>query len=173
MAGSAGTYRAPVTAAGMPGELRTAVPADAHVLAALDRLVNPSRWTESQFRVACSGQTDGGERAIVLDDGGQPVGFAVFSRVLDEACIHNIAVHPLRQRSGLGALLLAAVLKLVEKEGAARCFLEVRVSNLPAHRLYAKFGFKPDGIRRNYYSTTEGREDALVMSRSLIEGSTA
>ena len=39
--------------------------------------------------------------------------------------------------------------------------LEVRVANWPAQRLYAWFGFRPVGVRRNYYAETG--EDALVM----------
>jgi ribosomal-protein-alanine N-acetyltransferase len=39
--------------------------------------------------------------------------------------------------------------------------LEVRVSNAPAQELYRRFGFRPAGIRKNYYIETN--EDALVM----------
>ena len=39
--------------------------------------------------------------------------------------------------------------------------LEVRVTNWRAQRLYARFGFRPVGTRRNYYA--ELHEDALIM----------
>jgi len=39
--------------------------------------------------------------------------------------------------------------------------LEVRVTNWGAQRLYGRFGFRPVGIRRNYYQ--ELHEDALIM----------
>ncbi|MPN48284.1 hypothetical protein SDC9_195891 [bioreactor metagenome] len=39
--------------------------------------------------------------------------------------------------------------------------LEVRVSNIPAQRLYEKIGFVNRGIRRQYYSDT--KEDAMIM----------
>ena len=39
--------------------------------------------------------------------------------------------------------------------------LEVRWSNTGAQDLYAKFGFRPVGKRKNYYQETN--EDALVM----------
>jgi ribosomal-protein-alanine N-acetyltransferase len=35
------------------------------------------------------------------------------------------------------------------------------MSNKPAQELYRKFGFRPAGVRRNYY--VETNEDALVM----------
>ena len=45
--------------------------------------------------------------------------------------------------------------------GAHAVSLEVRVTNWRAQRLYARFGFRPVGIRRNYYA--ELHEDALIM----------
>ena len=39
--------------------------------------------------------------------------------------------------------------------------LEVRVSNWGAQRLYSEFGFRPVGVRKNYYQ--EVNEDALIM----------
>ena len=43
-------------------------------------------------------------------------------------------------------------------------FLEVRVSNFTAIRLYHNLGFEEIGNRRDYYQTEFGREDALIMS---------
>ncbi len=37
----------------------------------------------------------------------------------------------------------------------------MRASNLPAQRLYEKYGFRPAGIRRRYYS--DNNEDAIIM----------
>ena len=45
--------------------------------------------------------------------------------------------------------------------GAHAVSLEVRVTNWGAQRLYGRFGFRPVGIRRNYYQ--ELNEDALIM----------
>lgn len=149
------------------GAVRPGEPGDAGALASLDSLVNPSPWTEGQFAAACAVDPASAERALVVYDGGRLQGFAVYSRVLDEACIHNIAVHPSRQRGGLGQVLLAAVLAAAGGEGAARCYLEVRASNVAARTLYEKLGFRLDGVRRNYYPTAVGREDALLMSRQL------
>jgi ribosomal-protein-alanine N-acetyltransferase len=42
--------------------------------------------------------------------------------------------------------------------------LEVRLSNRPARDLYARFGFKPVGVRPRYYS--DNGEDALIMWRT-------
>jgi hypothetical protein len=45
---------------------------------------------------------------------------------------------------------------------ATEATLEVRLSNLPARRLYEKFGFRPVGLRPRYY--TDNNEDALIMT---------
>ena len=149
---------------------RPAAPGDAPALAALDSLVNPGPWSERLFRDACAAQSAAGaERALVVFADAQALGFVVYSRVLDEACIHNIAVHPSRQGRGLGRRLLDAALRQVVGEGAARCYLEVRASNEAARALYEKRGFRIDGLRRNYYTTAAGREDALLMSLPLPE----
>ena len=48
-------------------------------------------------------------------------------------------------------------------------FLEVRVSNEPAIRLYEKLGYEQVGLRKDYYPLTSGgREDAIVMKKRLI-----
>ena len=49
--------------------------------------------------------------------------------------------------------------------------LEVRASNLPAQRLYEKYGFRRAGVRRRYYS--DNNEDALIMwrTRATLHGS--
>jgi ribosomal-protein-alanine N-acetyltransferase len=44
-----------------------------------------------------------------------------------------------------------------------RFYLDVRVSNTVARKLYEKYGFVFQGMRKNYYSNPE--EDAIVMSK--------
>ena len=53
------------------------------------------------------------------------------------------------------------------ERGAREATLEVRLSNLPARRLYEKFGFRPVGLRPRYY--TDDNEDALVMTTPRLE----
>ena len=52
---------------------------------------------------------------------------------------------------------------------AGMCFLEVRVSNQSAYRLYERYGFNEIGRRRDYYPTVDGKEDALVMACTLLD----
>jgi len=54
---------------------------------------------------------------------------------------------------------------VLAREAIARCAvaitLEVRMSNDAAQDMYRRFGFKPEGVRKNYYQ--EVNEDAMVM----------
>jgi [ribosomal protein S18]-alanine N-acetyltransferase len=66
---------------------------------------------------------------------------------------------------GVGRRLVREVLERVRKRGARECFLEVRVSNMAARKLYEELGFAAIGTRRAYYRKPV--EDALVMRVEL------
>ena len=71
---------------------------------------------------------------------------------------------PAFQRRGLGRALLEQVIDEVEKRGVVTLWLEVRASNVAAIALYESLGFNEATIRRNYYPTVDGREDAIIMA---------
>ncbi len=109
-----------------------------------------------------------GAQCTVLEEGEEIQGFIIFMRVLDEASLLNIAVAPTLQHMGFGRMLLEAGLTEQYQAGATQCFLEVRVSNDKAKKLYQSFGFSVIGERKDYYPLPNGkREHALVMSREL------
>ncbi|MFK3660757.1 ribosomal protein S18-alanine N-acetyltransferase [Scandinavium sp. NPDC088450] len=95
---------------------------------------------------------------------GEMAAFAITQIVLDEATLFNIAVDPAFQRRGLGRELLEQVIDEVEKRGVVTLWLEVRASNVAAIALYESLGFNEATVRRNYYPTAEGREDAIIMA---------
>ena len=82
--------------------------------------------------------------------------------MVDEGHIITFAVHPAWRRQHIGERLLLSFLDLAVDRGAHEATLEVRLSNLPARRLYEKFGFRPVGLRPRYYS--DNGEDALIMT---------
>jgi ribosomal-protein-alanine N-acetyltransferase len=82
--------------------------------------------------------------------------------MVDEGHIITFAVHPAWRRQHIGGRLLLAFLDLATDRGAHEATLEVRLSNLPARRLYERFGFRPVGLRPRYYS--DNGEDALIMT---------
>lgn len=93
--------------------------------------------------------------------------FCVFTTVLDEAELLQIAVTPAEQGRRLANQLFLLAADKLGAENIHRILLEVRVSNTPAVQLYKRLGFSEDGVRKGYYPTTTGREDALLMSLSL------
>ncbi len=99
---------------------------------------------------------------VVARAGDQVVGFAGLWVMVDEAHITTFAVHPAWRRRGVGQRLLLRLLELSNDRRAREATLEVRLSNLPARKLYEKYGFRPVGIRPRYYS--DNGEDALIMT---------
>lgn len=83
----------------------------------------------------------------------------------DEVHINNIGVWPESRRLGVGGALLGSALEAAEHRGAVEAVLEVRAGNLPARRMYERFGFAVVGERRGYYR--EPVEDAKIMTRRL------
>ncbi|MFB1052213.1 ribosomal protein S18-alanine N-acetyltransferase [Paraliobacillus sp. JSM ZJ581] len=97
----------------------------------------------------------------VIEKDRQIIGFCGLWIVIDEAQITNIAILPNYRGFGYGSYLFQYIINQAMLAGAVRLSLEVRVSNLVAQKLYRKFGLKPAGIRKNYY--TDNNEDAMVM----------
>jgi ribosomal-protein-alanine N-acetyltransferase len=109
-----------------------------------------------------SEMTSGRSRAyLVALEGRTVVGYAGLVSYGDEAHVTTIAVDPDHHRRKIGTRLLYELMKEAKAMGAASVSLEVRMSNWGAQRMYGKFGFRPVGVRKNYYQETN--EDALVM----------
>jgi len=98
---------------------------------------------------------------------GTMVGYGGIWLMVDEAHVTTFAVHPRYRRRRIGERLLIALLDLAVARRAREATLEVRLSNLPARRLYEKYGFRPVGIRPRYYS--DNQEDALIMTTDPLD----
>jgi [ribosomal protein S18]-alanine N-acetyltransferase len=105
---------------------------------------------------------------IVARSGDLIVGFAGIWLLVDEAHVTTFATRRTWRRQGIGERLLLALLDLARTRGAHEATLEVRPSNLPARRLYEKYGFKVVGLRPRYYS--DDNEDALIMTTESLDG---
>lgn|SRR5690625_4061297 len=98
---------------------------------------------------------------FVIEKDEKMIGFSGIWIVLDEAQVTNIAIDPNYRGQGYGTLLFKYLINKAMSKGATNLSLEVRKSNKHAQHLYQKFGLKPAGIRKNYY--TDDGEDAIVM----------
>ena len=93
---------------------------------------------------------------------GRVVGYGGMWVMVDEAHITTFAVDEEFRRQHVGERLLLALLDVAIARRAHEATLEVRLSNVPARRLYEKYGFRPVGLRPHYYS--DDNEDALIMT---------
>lgn len=129
----------------------------------IESACHPFPWTEAVLS-GCQGQ---GYDFVVAALEGKPIGYYITHRVLDEATLMNICVHPNHQGKGYGGQLLQNALERLKRHSITHCFLEVRASNKGAGALYQKLGFLLIDKRKGYYRTNGEREDALVMSLQL------
>jgi len=130
----------------------------------IEQRVYPFCWTRTIFKdclrvgYAC--------RVVETEQG--MAGYAVLSYGAGEAHVLNIAVAPEQQGRGIGRALLEHLLEVARRYNADTVFLEVRPSNSIALRLYDTMGFNQVGLRRGYYPSDKGREDAILLARSLL-----
>lgn len=85
-----------------------------------------------------------------------------------ECHILNVCVRPLLQNTGLGRFMMEHLLDLAGEYRADTAFLEVRPTNKSAIHLYESMGFNRVGVRRGYYPAAQGREDALILAKTLV-----
>ncbi len=106
----------------------------------------------------------------VLECGGVPAGHLIISMAAGEAHLLNLCVTPAMQGRGFGRRLLSHALHAARTLGCGRMLLEVRPSNWRALRLYQAADFEMIGRRRDYYPAGRGREDAIVLAKTLLRG---
>ena len=92
---------------------------------------------------------------------GTIVGYAGSWHIIDEGHVTTIAVKKEYLRNHIGEALMYAIIEDCYKNKIKYLTLEVRVSNIPAIKLYEKYGFKSLGTRKKYYQ--DNNEDALIM----------
>src|SRR5438132_6653265 len=126
---------------------------------AIERQVYPRPWSPNLF---LSEMSEPRSRSyLVAKMGRELVGYGGMMCYGEEAHVTTIAVGPEYHRRKIGTRILFELVQEAIRMGARAVSLEVRVSNWGAQRLYSQFGFRPVGIRKNYYQETG--EDAVVM----------
>ena len=138
--------------------LRAAVPSDLDGILRIERLVFSDPWSPDSFAPEF---TDEYSWFRVAEIDGEIAGYVVARIVAQQGEIANIAVHPSHRGTGLGGKLLDAAVLAADAAECEAVWLEVRVSNAPAQRLYSSRRFEEIGCRRNYYR--DPLEDALVL----------
>lgn len=92
------------------------------------------------------------------------IGFGGIWFSVDDIHITNIVVKKIYRNQKIGSLILNTLIDMCKNKVQKSITLEVNSSNIPAQKLYQKFGFKTAGIRKKYYNNTE---DAIIMTKDL------
>lgn len=149
--------------------VRQAVLADADQICEIEKMCFSDPWSlqsivseftdnpRAYYVVALT--TDGTEH---MEETGI-IGYAGLWWIGDEGHITNVAVRPGYRGRGIGGQLLSTLFHQTGSFGIRHYTLEVRESNTAARRLYEKYGFTIEGIRKGYYQ--KEKEDALIMWR--------
>jgi len=115
------------------------------------------------------------ELFIVAENAGEVVGYIMcrvetglsslgLGGLVKKGHVVSVAVLSQHRRHGVGEALVANALETLKHFSAKQCYLEVRVSNDEAIRLYEKLGFEVTRTMRGYYADGE---DAYIMAKKL------
>ncbi|PRY60619.1 ribosomal protein S18-alanine N-acetyltransferase [Glycomyces artemisiae] len=130
-------------------------------------IFGPEAWSEGLLWSELAAGHD--YRAVFDRSAGGPegriAGYAGTAFSDTEAWINNIAVDAGYRRRGVATMLMDDLVARARAGGAKSVFLEVAVDNVPAQRLYDRYGFYGIGVRKNYYQHTG--TDAAVMRMDL------
>jgi len=144
-------------------EIRPMQEADLDEVLEIERAGYPYPWTRTIF-MDC---LHAGHSCWVCGRRGVIEGYGVLSVAAGESHLLNLCMRKESRKQGIGSSLLTHLTGIARRHGAEVIFLEVRVSNKVARRLYEVAGFNELGTRREYYPTDQGREDALIFARTL------
>ncbi len=135
---------------------------DIEAMAAIEKKCFTTPWSAKMIE---DDYNNGLTYYVICELDGEIIGYGGMWHVINEGHITNIAIIPGRQGRGFGGRLMEEMIKLAEDKEMIELTLEVRESNERAIRLYEKYGFKKEGVRRKYYEDTH--EDALIMWKKL------
>ncbi len=126
--------------------------------------IGQSGWSPEALSKTCASS---GAVLIGAFSADQPLGFALFQQVLDEAELITLAIAPEHQGKSIASKLMQwAEAKLAER-GIRAFFLEVRADNAAAIHLYENLDFKATSIRKGYYKVDgDVRIDAVNYAKT-------
>jgi len=144
----------------MTVSLRSLVPTDSALLAALHRQGFDEAWDEKAFAALLGTQGVFG----VLAGTAQPLGFVLCRAAADEAEVLTLFVPESFRRHGVATGLLDRALADAAAKGARALLLEVAADNAAAIAFYTARGFAEVGRRPRYYKSAI---DALTLKLEI------
>ena len=89
---------------------------------------------------------------LLLVEDNEIIGYIYYSDIYDRAEINQIEINFIHRNCGKGSKLLEKMISVVDKN----ITLEVKIDNIPAIKLYQKYGFEQVAIRKGYYNGVDG-----------------
>ncbi len=132
--------------------LRMATLNDINGIKAVENRCFSTPWSENMI----ISSIENGCIMVVAEIDNKVVGYA---GLYPSGDITNVAVIPNEQGKGYGTELVKELIKVAKINDIEKLFLEVRVSNIKAIKLYEKCGFEKISVRKKYY---KDGEDALI-----------
>jgi ribosomal-protein-alanine acetyltransferase len=140
---------------------------DLDAILAIEQLSFQWPWRRRSFEgeLSCPGAFGYVVKSAQADKEIQIVAYAFLRRILDELHLLKIAVTPSQRGRGIATWFLNHCFTMGAQQRANSVYLEVRLSNIIAIKLYEKLGFVEIGRRSNYYP--DSKEDAVVMMKDI------
>jgi [ribosomal protein S18]-alanine N-acetyltransferase len=148
-----------------PWIIRVAQRRDVRELLAIEDTQFPEPWTKGMLLDEIGNAAT--RRYTVAVEAGRIVGCLGVMFVMDELHVNTISTRAGDEGRGVATSLLEEAWTDARARGVTRATLEVAVSNVRAQRLYHRFGFRPVGVRKNYYERSH--EDALVLWADIAQ----
>ena len=120
-------------------------------------------WSEKIFRDCLTSKYS----CLVAEIEDYLVAYCIVSTAAAEGHILNVCVCPSYRNQKVAQRLIEFIIRNSNDKSVELLFLEVRVSNLAAQKLYQNLGFEKVGQRVNYYPASWGREDAYIFRLRL------
>ena len=89
---------------------------------------------------------------LIYKEKDEVIAYIYYSDIYERAEINQIEVNFIHRNCGKGSKILEEFIKTVDKD----ITLEVNKENIPAIKLYKKYGFIEKAIRKGYYNGTDG-----------------
>lgn len=118
-------------------------------------------WNYNVFKSELENENS---KYVVAKLNNEIIGFGGIWFSVDDIHITNIVVKKIYRNQKIGSLILSILIDMCKNQVQNSITLEVNSNNIPAQKLYQKFGFKIAGIRKKYYNNTE---DAIIMTKTL------
>lgn len=142
--------------------IRIATDSDLKIIAKLDKAANPTYWNINQYKECLANNT---QEIYLLELNGVVSGVLAVGIVGVDAEILQLCIkHSCQGKGWAGKLFNSVCLSLKQQYLINKIFLEVRVDNYTAIKLYRGLGFEVINTRRDYYIIAGVGHDALIMA---------